>query len=85
MPFWTKEKGDRGLGFQGKGRKVSDRRERTNVINACSLGHPETMGRRGKSNNQLLLDCSLSATFSLYYNAKAMFPSFKQAFLPEFF
>lgn len=55
------------------------------MLNTFSLGHPETMGHRGKSNKQALLDSSLSATFTLYYDAEARLPSFKQCFLSELF
>lgn len=54
------------------------------MVNKFLLGYPETMGHRGESSKQALLDSSLSATFNLYYDAKVMLLSFKQVFLSEF-
>lgn len=55
------------------------------MVSKCLLGHPETGAHRGKFDRQALLDFSLAASSSLCYDAKVMFPSFKQIFLPEFF
>lgn len=48
------------------------------MVSKCLLGHPETGAHRGKFDRQALLDFSLAASSSLCYDAKVMFPSFKQ-------
>lgn len=74
----------RGLGFQREGRYFTGRPERRNaVVSKALLGNQETVGPR-----EVQLSGSArfspSATFSLFYDAEMMRPSFKQVLLSEF-
>lgn len=50
------------------------------MVNKFLPDHPGTMGHRRVPNKKTLLAFSLSATFSLHYDAKVILPSFKQVF-----
>lgn len=66
MPFWTKEREAGVWDFKEEAGNLQVDRKSYHVINKFLGAHPETMGHRGK---QALLELSLSATFSLYYDA----------------
>lgn len=82
MPFWTKERKAKGLGFERECRQFSGRESRCVRCEDQILSvHAETMELQGKANQQALprfLPCLI------YYVAKVMLPFFKQAFLSEF-
>lgn len=88
LPFWTKEKGwggAQGLRFERESRQFKDRQERANMwqINSCRPTQKQ-WDKEGSSTSRL---CQISApaTFSLYYEAKVMFPSLHQVFLSALF
>lgn len=78
MTSQTKEKGSWIWDFQGEAGTLQIDENKQTCSKQILAGPPTTVGHRGKFNKQALLDFSLFATCSLYYDAKVMLSFFKQ-------